>query len=187
MLALRKEHGFTADDAAKVETFVEFGNKRNLMYADPKQEMQARFSMNYCVAVALLYGRLSLADFTPQAVHRPEVKKLLPLVTMDAYEEGAHGSDPTVRLPHKVTITLKNGQTLTGESTWPRGTIHNPFDEGDMAEKFHDCCDGFLAPADFEAIQEILNNLSKLDSVRRLTRHLRFNAGSDRGERFSDR
>ena len=187
VLALRKEHGFTADDAAKVETFVEFGNKRNLMYADPKQEMQARFSMNYCVAVALLYGRLSLADFTPQAVHRPEVKKLLPLVTMDAYEEGAHGSDPTVRLPHKVTITLRNGQTLTGESTWPRGTIHNPFDEGDMAEKFHDCCKGFLEPTDLDAIQDILNNLAELESVRRLTRHLIFIAGSDRGERFLDR
>jgi len=187
VLALRKEHGFTADDVAKVETLVEFGNKRNLMYADPKQEMEARFSMNYCVAVALMYGRLSLADFTPQAINRPEVKKLLPLVTMDAYEEGAHGSDPTVRMPHKATISLINGQTLTGESTWPRGTIHNPFDEVDLTEKFRDCCEGFLVPADLEALQGILNNLAELESVRRLTKQLIFNAGSDRGERFLDR
>jgi len=187
VLALRKEHGFTADDVLKVETLVEFVNKRNLMYDDPKQEMEARFSMNYCVAVALLYGRVSLTDFIPQAIHRPEVRKLLPLVTMGAYEEGAQGPDPTARLPHKATISLKDGRTLTGSATWALGTIHNPFNETDLAEKFRDCCDGFLAPADFEAVQEILSNLSELDSVRRLTRHLRFNAGADRGERFSDR
>ena len=187
VLDLRKQHGFTADEVAKVETLVEFGNKRNLMYTEPRQEMEARFSMNYCVAVALVYGRLSLSDFTPQAVQRPEIRKFLSKVTMDAYEEGAQGPDPTVRLPHKATITLKNGQTLTGESTWARGTIHNPLDASDLPEKFRDCCEGFLTPADFDAAKEILENLPELDSARRLTGHLVFEAGSDRGERFNQR
>ena len=185
--ALRKEHGFTSDDVVKVETLVGFGNKRNLMYHEPQQEMEARFSMNYCVAVLLLNGRLSLSDFTPRAIHRPEVRRLLPKVTMDAYEQGAEGPDPTARLPHKVTIELKDGRTLTGSSTWARGTIHNPFDESDLADKFRDCCEGFLAPADFDAAQEILENLPELDSVRRLTGHLVFEAGADHGERFTDR
>jgi len=187
VLALRKEHGFSADDVLRVETLVEFVNKRNLMYDHPEQEMEARFSMNYCVSLALLYGRLSLTDFTPQAVHRSEVRKLLPLVTMDAHEEGAQGPDPTARLPHKATISLKDGRILSGSATWARGTIHNPFHEADLNEKFRDCCEGFLTPSDFEAVQKILNNLAELDSVRRLTRHLTFNAGSDRGERFTDR
>ena len=187
VLDLRKVHGFSAEDVAKVETLVEFGNKRNLMYTDPRQEMEARFSMNYCVALALLYGRLSLADFTPQAVQRPQVRALLPKITMDAYEEGAQGPDPTVRLPHKATVTLKNGRVLSGESVWARGTIHNPFDASDLPEKFRDCCEGFLAPADFDAAKKILEDLAALDSVRRLTRHLVFAAGADRGERFSRR
>jgi len=184
VLDLRKQHGFTAEDVVKVETLVEFGNKRNLMYTEPRQEMEARFSMNYCVAVALLYGRLSLADFTPQAVQRPEVRKLLSKVTMDAYKQDAQGPDPTVRLPHKATITLKNGQILTGETTWARGTIHNAFEASDLPEKFRDCCEGFLPPADIDAAKEMLDDLAGLDSVRRLTGHLAFEAGSDRGERF---
>jgi 2-methylcitrate dehydratase PrpD len=187
VLGLQKQHGFSADDVVRVETLVEFGNKRNLMYTDPSQEMEARFSMNYCVAVALVHGRLSLSDFTPRAVQRPEIRKLLPKVTMDAYEEGAQGPDPTVRFPHKATITLKNGQTLTGETVWARGTIHNPFDASDLPEKFQDCCQGFLTPADFDATRKIFENLAELDSVRRLTGHLVFEAGSDRGERFAKR
>ncbi len=184
VLDLQKQHGFSADDVVTVETLVEFGNKRNLMYTDPRQEMEARFSINYCVAVALLNGRLSLSDFTPEAVRRPEVRRLLPKITMDAYEEGAQGPDPTVRLPHKVSIALKDGRVLTGETVWARGTIHNPFAPADLAEKFRDCCEGFLAPLDLKAAQEILENLGALDSVRRLTGHLVFEAGADRGERF---
>lgn len=185
VMDLRKNHGITANDVAKVDTLVEFGNKRNLMYDSPEQEMEARFSMNYCVAVALLYGRLSLSDFTPQAIRRPEVRKLLPLVSMDAYEKDAQGSDPTVRLPHKVTISLKDGRTLSGDSAWARGTIHNPLDDSDREEKFNDCCKGILSTSDLDAARDILENLEALESVRRLTQHLIFEAGSDRGERFS--
>ncbi len=185
VLDLRRRHGFTADDVVSVQTRVEFGNKRNLMYTEPGQEMEARFSMNYCVALALLYGRLSLSDFTPQAVHRPEVCALLSKVTMEAYERDAQGPDPTVRLPHEVCITLKDGRILTGSSTWARGTIHNPFEASDYSEKFEDCCRSFLSPGGFTAATEMLQNLERLDSIRRLMQHLVFTAGSDRGERFT--
>ena len=187
VLDLRNQYGFAAEDVVKVEALVGFGNKRNLMYDNPIQEMEARFSMNYCVAVALLNGRLSLSDFTPQAVHRPEVQALLPKVTMIAHDRGAEGADPTIGLPHKVSITLKDGRILTGSTTWPKGTIHNPFDASDLRDKFRDCCEGFLAPSGFNTVQEILENLMDLDSVRQLTRHLVFETEVDRGERFSKR
>jgi len=187
VLALRKVHGFTADDVQRVETKVGFGNKRNLMYTDPQQEMEARFSMNYCVAVALRYGRVSLSDFTPDAVHRPEVRALLPRVTMDAYPRDAEGPDPAQRLPHDVTITLKDGRRLSESVKWARGTIHNPFDEADLEAKFRDCCEGFLSPADFDAAQRALRDVAALPSVRDLTRHLAFQAGADNGERFARR
>ena len=187
VLAMRDEHDIAADEVAAVDTTVGFGNKRNLMYDDPQQEMEARFSMQYCVAVALLNGRVSLSDFTPDAVHRPEVRALLPSVTMENYPQDAEGHDPASRLPHKVTIKLKDGREFSDESLWPRGTIHNPFEESDLADKFRDCCEGFLAPDDFDAAQAILGDLYALDSVRGLTKHLVFEAGSDHGERFHDR
>jgi len=185
VLALRKEHGFTAEDVRQVDTKVGFGNKRNLMYDDPQQEMEGRFSMNYCVAVALRYGRVSLSDFTPDALHRPEVRALLPRVTMEAYPAGAEGPDPVDRLPHEIVVTLKDGRKLTDTVTWARGTIQNPFDEADLAAKYRDCCEGFLSPDDFDAAQEALRNITALTSVRDLTRHLVFEAGADSGQRFA--
>ena len=69
VLDLKAEHGFASgrggggrDPGRPRRT------ARNLAYPDPEDEMQARFSMQYCVALALLKDRLELSDFTPAAV-----------------------------------------------------------------------------------------------------------------------
>lgn len=54
----------TLDEVQRIETKVGQYTVGNLAYSDPADEMQARFSMQYCLATALLQGRLSLADFT---------------------------------------------------------------------------------------------------------------------------
>ncbi|MCB1739507.1 MAG: MmgE/PrpD family protein [Gammaproteobacteria bacterium] len=184
VLALRAEHGFDAGQVETVEALVGYGNKRNLCYDEPTQEMEARFSLNYCVAVALLYGRVSLADFTPSAVGRPEVRALLHRTIMNATPAGAEGNDPTSRLPHEVRIRLKDGRVLESETLWARGTIHNPFAREDLNAKFADCCAGILGDEDYDAALRGCQDILALSSVRELTRHLRFDAGSDRGERF---
>ncbi len=187
VIALRNEHGFTADDVAGVETKIGFGNRRNLMYDDPQQEMEARFSLTYCVAVALLNGRMSLGDFTPDAVHRPEIRRLLPLTSIEAYPQDAETADPESRMPHDVTIRLKDGRVLSESRKWARGTIYDPFGPEDYDAKFADCCAGFLSDEDMAAAQAKLRDIEDLGSVRDLTAHLVFEAGSDRGERFATR
>ena len=64
ILALRAQYDFAAEDVVQVEVLVGYGNMINLPFDHPQNEMEARFSMQYSVAVALLYGRLGLADFT---------------------------------------------------------------------------------------------------------------------------
>lgn len=177
VLALRAAHGFRAEDVERVDTVVGEGNLRNLCYEDPQQEMEARFSMHYCVALALLNGRLTLSDFTPDAVRRDEVRRLMPRVTMRAHAEPADE-----RTPHEVTITLRDGRVLRERVRVARGAIDAPFAPADLDEKFADCCSGFLSAEDFSAAEHGLANLLGLESMRELTRHLRFEAVCDRGE-----
>ena len=139
ILGLKAEHGFTSGDVL-AETLVGIANARNLAYPDPEDEMQARFSMHYCVALALLQDRLSLADFTPEAVQRQAVRELLPRTVMRAYdksEEAAAG-----RLPHRVTVRVPGGigRTLTVERSEAKGSIADPFDDMDRELKFSSLC-----------------------------------------------
>ena len=184
VIALKEEHGFEAGDVERVDALVGYGNRRNLCYTDPRDEMEARFSLNYCVAVALLAGRLSLSDFTREAVGRDRVRALLPRVHMAATPEGAEGKDPSARLPHEIRITLTGGRVLETSVLWPRGTLARPFSDAERDTKFTDCCDGFLAAADLAACREALARAEQLDCVRELTQHLHFRAGGDSGERF---
>jgi 2-methylcitrate dehydratase PrpD len=185
VLALRRQHGFKADDVAAVNTVIGIGNRRNLMYDDPQNEMQARFSLQYCVAVALLNGRLKLADFTPQAVARPAIRRLLTLTSIRTHDAAQESASWENRLPHSVEIVLKDGREFSITCQHPRGSIHHPFDEADRVQKFRDCCETSLTRETCDVLRKDLAKLRKLDSLRTLAGRLRFDAGGDHGERFS--
>lgn len=69
-LDLKNQHGFSLDQIQHIETKVGRSAVDNLAYPEPVDEMQARFSMQYCLATALLQGGLSLSDFTSGAICR---------------------------------------------------------------------------------------------------------------------
>jgi 2-methylcitrate dehydratase PrpD len=160
VLDLRAEHNFTAADVASLDCLVSIATTHNLRYPDPQDEMQARFSMHYCVALALSQDRLGLADFTAEQIARPEIRALLKLTTMTArssdQERASNG-----RLPHQVVIRLKNGTELKAERLHSKGSIEDPFDDADRLAKFTDCCIARLG-ADMTA--ELYDALMRLDA-----------------------
>src|SRR6185503_190367 len=103
----RGESGFVPADVETVDVLVNRMSYDNLMYPDPKTEMQARFSMQYCIAIALLHGRLTLLDLTPAAIRRAEVRRWLPKIVMRHTQPGnALSLVDNGREPARVTIRL---------------------------------------------------------------------------------
>jgi 2-methylcitrate dehydratase PrpD len=160
VLELRAIHGFTAADVATLDCLVGIANARNLCYPDPEDEMQARFSMHYCVALALSQDRIGLADFTPAQVARPEIRRLLTLTTMTARSREEELATKGNRLPHEVIIRLNNGTELKAERLHAKGSMADPFDDADRVSKFADCCAARLGA---DATAELYGVLSQLD------------------------
>lgn len=165
LLDLVREHGFTAEDVESVETLVGIANYRNLTYPLPVDEMQARFSMQYCVARALRAGHLSLADFTPQAVQCYADDPLLSSVTMLSYsaDEERVSQD---KLPHIATVKLHDGRVLTVSRNYAVGSLQEPFTDADRFGKFMDCCGGL---SDAAGLYETLQALDNAPDLRVLT------------------
>ena len=139
VLALRAAHGFAAEEIEKVVLTVGRANYRNLAYRDPVTQMEARFSMQYCVALALTQDLLSLSDFSPEAVARPHVRALfsrIEMETMPLEEEIAQ-----LRPAHRAQITLKDGRSFSAALAHARGTLHDPLDEVTRVGKLRDCFD----------------------------------------------
>lgn len=136
-LDLQNEHGFSIEDIKRIDTKVGRSAVDNLAYPNPSDEMQARFSMQYCLTVALSNGDLSLRDFTPQAAKRPELRVHMAKINMTSYSaEEERGLE---RLPHEVDIVLNDGSTLSTKRLHAHGSIAAPLTNDQKLAKFEDC------------------------------------------------
>lgn len=137
VLALRREDGFTAGDVAEVALTVGRANYLNLAYPQPVTAMEARFSMQYCVALALTQDLLSLSDFTPEAVARPHLRALFDRISMEVMPLAEEKAE--ARPPHRALIRLRDGRELRAALAHARGSLADPLDEATRISKLRDC------------------------------------------------
>ena len=161
VLALCAGHDITPRDIAGVSAAIPRQNIEVLKFPDPRDELEARFSMQYCIAVAILNGAVTVADFSPKAVVRESVRALLPRIRMA----------PLAAPPETVTIHLTDGRALTRAVTDARGSPALPLNATELMAKFDSCVSGSLDAADCAALKTTLMNLDALDDLRDLTRH----------------
>ena len=165
LLDLKAKHDFKPDDVESMHTYVNTSNVLNLCFDRPQTEMEARFSMQYCMAVALKNGFLSLQDFTPEAVNRAEIRELLPLTTMDATPPEAE-LNPAGEFAHELTVTLKNGETFKTSRMSAKGTLGDPLSGFERRRKFDDCCGPVLGEASGAALFEYCNGFNDCGNLR---------------------
>jgi 2-methylcitrate dehydratase PrpD len=184
VLALRQAHGFSADDVASVEVEVSYGVMVNLKFPNPQNHKQAQFSMPYALALALRFGRLTLADYTAQAVQDEATRRLMPLVRMVRHSSSVEGAESSLNhMPHKVTIRLRDGRCLERVVSHLKGGLGDPLTAEDRKTKFDMCCKGILPDERIEAVREMLADPVAVP-VPALMELLMFSAGGDDGQRF---
>jgi len=160
IIDLMNEEKIDPDTVASVNGHVGPANYRNLPYTNPQDEMEARFSMQYCAALAFRQGILKLSDFTPGVVRQKAGDPLMSRIGMTHYsaaEEAASGKQP-----HVLTVTLSDGRSFTRERDFARGMIEDPFTDAQKRAKFMDCCDGLANAAG------LYGQLMALDAARDL-------------------
>jgi 2-methylcitrate dehydratase PrpD len=100
----------------------------------PLTPYQAKFSIAYCVAVALLDGRAGLDQFTTERISDPAIAAMLERTRVTV------GEDLTAKYPAawpaRLTITLANGDILHGSADFPRGNPENPITKRELEDKF---------------------------------------------------
>ncbi|NMM88871.1 hypothetical protein B2J88_31755 [Rhodococcus sp. SRB_17] len=182
--SLVAEHGFAADEVARIETLVGRVNMVNLRHAEPRDAREAMFSMQYAVATLLRYGTVELADFTPQAVQDAETRRYMPIVEMRLDPKAESGTETATNLlPHTTVVTLKDGRRLERALQHVKGSLANPFSALERQAKF-DQCTASIAPAErLGQVRQILAAPQGIP-VRRLLELLQFEAHVDDGERF---
>lgn len=142
LLTLMREHGLRVADVKHVETLVSEAAVRNLMYMEPLNEMQARFSMPYCIAAAAQDGDLTLPTFSADALKRADYAQFMPRVSMVSDPAQPADMSSTIKSWGTTTIMTHDGRRLSMTIVDPRGYPTNALDEHELAQKFSDCAHG---------------------------------------------
>lgn len=168
LLDLRARYGFTAADVARIDVFAPVTHFNNLMYTDPTSPAEAKFSMEFCVALALVTGGVGLGDFSSTAIDRPDVRAAMPRVIrypVDKMES---------EFPTRVEVVLKTGTIRSISVAAPKGRTDNPLSEGDLWQKLNLCCRGMMDDGRAAQIERALRNLAGDAPVAELMAELRF-------------
>jgi 2-methylcitrate dehydratase PrpD len=131
-----------------------------LAHPSPTSELEAKFSMPYCIAVAFLEKNIFLQHFTKNWLRNPLVAEIMHKVrhipSQRIIDQGYEN-----RWASKITINLKSGESFDELVQRPKGDSLNPFLVDEFADKFLRCTQGLL---DKQKCHSIIDNINYLEN-----------------------
>jgi 2-methylcitrate dehydratase PrpD len=165
LIELKRREGFTADQIQAIDVEVDSMTPRLLIHPDPTTGLEAKFSMPFCAAAAVVYPRVGIDTFDADHLHNPEVRRLMPRVTLRANEPFDRGAPLSQA---RVTVRLRDGRTWSQVSDGARGYPGRLTDE-ELATKFAGCAARALSMPAATAAWSALTALDAITDVRELT------------------
>lgn len=167
MITLRQRHGLTPDRVAKIESVTHARALAHTDRPDPRSTLDAKFSVQYCIARALMHGEVNFAHFEGEAYRDPQVRTLLSRI-----RTRAHAHQPNGMREHfegEVIVTTTDGKTYSARVDQPLRGPQNSTPPDRLEAKFKDCAARALRPDAISRVYEALGNFESLADVRQLT------------------
>lgn len=144
--------------------------------AEPKGDVEAKFSTLWGVGVVVATRAAWIDDFTMQGVRAkrdtvvPMSSKVRPI-----WDKSMRRSSTASMGPVSVEIKMNNGSAYTRSVEHVKGSPQNPFTWEDMVKRFTDCVQRSSRPVSGDAVKRIIQlvyDLDKLDDVSKLAQAL---------------
>ncbi len=159
VLHLVDTHTLKAEDIQKITLATYKAGLDIIDNAQPQGEYQAKFSLQYTVAHALLYGSVRLNAFTPERMSDPAIRSLMKKIVCVADPVLSKGY-PNQRAA-QVDIDLKDGSRLSYFQPYRKGDPELPLTDEELNAKFKELADPVLGQVRAERLLEQLWSLEK--------------------------
>jgi 2-methylcitrate dehydratase PrpD len=168
MLRLIRENGIRAADVKHVRIGTNHNMPNALIHHRPTNELQAKFSMEFCMAILLLEGRAGLNEFTDEVVNRPDVKKMIEKVEF-VVDDRAEAAGYHLMTTY-IDVDLADGRKVSGKADFGKGSPAMPMTYDDVAAKFRENAQFAKFPAkQAEEVVAMVRELETLPSIALLT------------------
>jgi 2-methylcitrate dehydratase PrpD len=155
-----------ASEIAGIEVTVSPGTLVPLMNRLPRTGLEAKFSLEYCLAAAFVDGTVNLGSFLDDQVDRPPVQRLVERTSVR--EEGSPGQFPIGGVA-EVAVTTNDDSRHRARIEAARGDPRNPLSWEDLAAKFRDCALLALPAGRIEPVISLIERLDKVADIGELT------------------
>ena len=171
ILELKANHPFSPSDVEKI--LVKTARVVQVQCGFPYKAMgivEAQMSLQFIIAVVLMEGAARLEQFSEAKIVDPLVCDLAGRVDF-IVDPDIDRLYPT-RYANRVEVILKNGTRFETRIDFAKGSPERPMTFPEVAEKFRSLA-AHAVPADrAEQIIETIENLERLDDIRKLARLL---------------
>jgi len=168
MIDLRREHALKADKIRSVHVLV---NPRRLPHTDnpdPKNGLEAKFSLPYLVARAVVNGDVNLDHFEDQAPADLFVRSVMTKISTGAHPDMPGESEN--QFGSEVTVVLNDGHQISRriDHRLGRGPDH-PMSDEELRQKFENCAGRVLPETQVELLFHKLQILRGVENTRTLS------------------
>jgi len=164
-LVLRETHRLTADDVRSIRCALAPGMGGDLIYHDPRTPLEGKFSIEFCVAVALAVGRLTLAEFDQHSLADPSVRRLIEGTELVFDPSLSDGTPKSFCAAARVDLVLHSERRLSKTVHFMRGHPKNPMTPAEFEDKFTMCAKSSLDRALIRACLSMINEFEKLPEI----------------------
>jgi 2-methylcitrate dehydratase PrpD len=167
VLRLRREHRLSAEQVAEVECLVPEGEipivcEPAAAKRRPRTAYDAKFSLPFAVAVALVDGQMGIASFSAERLGDPRLLALTGRVR--------HAPDPGSTFPRtfpgRVRVRMRDGRLLEARQEANRGGPEAPLAPAEVIAKFRDNAGRALPPARIAALESAVLGLERAADLR---------------------
>lgn len=168
ILKLAREHKPAPDDIERVDVWTHARRLEHTNRPAPKSDLDAKFSVQYCMARALLDRSITIEHFEGRAYEDPAVKTLLPRVHAAPYTTAQFPAEN--HFGAEVRITVRGGEVLGAKVDQPFGrTSGDPLPPALLKEKFDNCAARALPAGRIGTLYSAVQGVEKLNDVREIT------------------
>lgn len=168
MEAMRRivvEYDLAPENVARIAVTLDKAASEMLIHARPENELQAKFSIEFCLAAVLREREPGVAEFSDEYVTAPETRRQLEKVEKD-FKANLFG-DEFAGYGARVVVETADGERYVEEEKRAPGSPSNPLPEERWINKFDDCVRPVLNDDDRQAV---MNAVASLDEPGQLDR-----------------
>jgi len=167
-LKLAREERPAADDIERIDVWTHTRRLEHTNRPDPKSDLDAKFSVQYCMARAFLDRTIAIEHFEHEAYRQPAIQKLLPHVHAAPYTTAQFPAEN--HYGAEVRVALRGGKVLSGKVSQPFGrTSENPLPASLLKEKFDNCACRALPAERVGPLYSAIQGFENLKEARELT------------------